>query len=251
MAAFRLIPRKKSSLLTSSPSPTTSSPGRRCSRRCWRPSPPAWEMAIESTRSRRPRLAHPRNHPAPEPHLRRRRPRGHPRARHLARRRDGCHRRGGGRGPAPTASPRCPTVPVSWRRSSGAGPCQSALAIEALEKKSGVLTGGGEINRLRDAAGGRARRGLAAPLRAREGRNRNHEVQGDARPARSWRPMPARTWPTCSRASSEALAGHGAFARHRRRRWRWSSTTSTASTTPPTRFASGASPPSAQSRARR
>ena len=73
------------------------------------------------------RLPHARDHPAPEPHVRHAaRPRGHPRARPLARRRDGRHRRVGRRHPPlpdrPTSGSARASSPASSSRADRAGP---------------------------------------------------------------------------------------------------------------------------------
>ena len=106
-------------------------------------------------------------------------------ARQVARRRDGRHRRRGRAWCAATASRPMPygareLASLIWRSAM-----QVQVAVEALEKRTGVHDRTVEINRLENAADQRARRGAAPALRAGEGRHHDHQVEGDARPARA------------------------------------------------------------------
>ena len=115
------------------------------------------------------RLPDPRDHPAPEPHVRHAaRPRGHPRARAVARRRHGRHRRVGGRHPALPHRPTCGTARASWRGSSPAlaeqvrNGARRARADEAASTSSAV-----EINRLENEADRDPRGGACAACSTR------------------------------------------------------------------------------------
>ena len=186
------------------------------------------------------RLPDPRDHPAPQSHVRHAaRSRGHPHARALARRRDGRDRCVGARSSGSTRSTRCGRAPASWRASSStraerARPAPSRRSSGARAWLSAAV----EINRLENEADRAHQAAVQHALRGGARRHRHHEVEGD---------------PRLPRAGHGSLRGRRQRARRRRRQARlsgWtatccrrrpdpasrsSSTTSTASTTRPIR----------------
>ena len=95
----------------------------------------------------------PRDHPAPAPDLRHAaRPRGHPRAGPLARRRDGRHRRGGRRSSGSTRSSRCAPRRASWRGIIKASRRTDRHGAAGARSRRGVAEPAVEINRLENEA---------------------------------------------------------------------------------------------------
>jgi PiT family inorganic phosphate transporter len=151
------------------------------------------------------RLPHARDHPAAEPHVRHAaRPRGHPRARPLARRRDGRDRR----------AARCPlyrldrsaSARASWRGSSRRPPIRCASRSSALEKHKGVLDARRRDQPARERSRPHPPERRQPAVRRGARPDRRHEVEGDRSTSSKTPPTAARTSPTCSKASSSSTA---------------------------------------------
>ena len=240
MAAFRLIPKEEKFYADFIALADRIVSGATLLEKMLATDPPAWEMGIEIKQVEQAcdTLTHEIIQRLNQ-HLRHAdRPRGHPRARQVARRRDGRHRRRGRRWCAATASRRCAygareLASLIWRSAM-----QVRVAVEALEKKAGVHDRTVEINRLENAADELHDEALRRLFEQEKDAHHDHQVQGDARPARTGDRSRARTSPTSSRASSSSTGSAPWNLLSPSSSWssssRSSSTTSTASTTPPT-----------------